>query len=94
MCEKDLEGDDNRVAMCLLVDFVEEAKENGLEFYQKMLQISINYSFSENPEVRQSAVYLIGSIAEFSKNTFVEQGTEAVKALLHCINVKEKKKFW
>ncbi|KAF0980794.1 hypothetical protein FDP41_013277 [Naegleria fowleri] len=68
--EADYSDEEHRIALCVLCDFVEQGERHFMEMFEYIIQCFLAYAPSDNPEVRQAAVYGLGACAKFADASF------------------------
>eukprot|EP00761_Pharyngomonas_kirbyi_P010975 gb/GECH01010999.1/.p1 GENE.gb/GECH01010999.1/~~gb/GECH01010999.1/.p1 ORF type:complete len:1091 (+),score=312.68 gb/GECH01010999.1/:1-3273(+) len=88
MLNSQLPDTEHRLALCMLCDFVEHGRGRAEEFIQDIVRAFTSYAKSQDPSVRQPAVYGLGVCAEHSGEYFNSVVQEVVNTL-HSIVTEE-----
>ena len=62
--------DEQRIALCLVCDFVEQGENLIFNDFEFIIHALLEFATSDNPEVRQAAVYGLGACAKFGGAAF------------------------
>jgi len=81
MLGKDKTSEERRVTICIFDDVAEHCREAAVRYYDTYLPSLLEACESENPDVRQAAVYGIGICAEFGGSAFRPHTGEALSRL-------------
>lgn len=84
--------DEHRIGLCVICDFVENSGTASHQFFELIVPALFNYAKSDNPEVRQAAVFGIGACAQYAGEAFEPAVPPAIEALIHAINRPDSKK--
>ncbi|GFY98998.1 ARM repeat superfamily protein [Actinidia rufa] len=76
---------EGRIAICIFDDVAEQCREAALKYYDTYLPFLLEACNSENPDVRQAAVYGLGVCAEFGGSVFKPFVGEALSRLIIVI---------
>ncbi|KAF7052188.1 hypothetical protein CFC21_060321 [Triticum aestivum] len=85
MLGKDKTSEERRVTICIFDDVAEHCREAAVRYYDTYLPSLLEACASENPDVRQAAVYGIGICAEFGGSSFRPHTGEALSRLYNVI---------
>ncbi|KAM3310627.1 hypothetical protein ACQJBY_031360 [Aegilops geniculata] len=85
MLGKDKTSEERRVTICIFDDVAEHCREAAVRYYDTYLPSLLEACASENPDVRQAAVYGIGICAEFGGSAFRPHTGEALSRLYNVI---------
>ncbi|RLN15504.1 HEAT repeat, putative [Panicum miliaceum] len=85
MLGKDRTSEERRIAICIFDDVAEHCREAAVRYYDAYLPSLLEACTSENPDVRQAAVYGIGICAEFGGSAFRPHTGEALSRLYNVI---------
>nr|CAB3493578.1 unnamed protein product [Digitaria exilis] len=85
MLGKDKTSEERRIAICIFDDVAEHCREAAVRYYDAYLPSLLDACTSENPDVRQAAVYGIGICAEFGGSAFRPHTGEALSRLYNVI---------
>ncbi|XP_062212132.1 uncharacterized protein LOC133913097 [Phragmites australis] len=85
MLSKDKTAEERRIAICIFDDVAEHCREAAVRYYGTYLPSLLEACASENPDVRQAAVYGIGICAEFGGSAFRSHTGEALSRLYNVI---------
>ncbi|KAL6637674.1 hypothetical protein ACP70R_025246 [Stipagrostis hirtigluma subsp. patula] len=85
MLGKDKTAEERRIAICIFDDVAEHCREAAVRYYDVYLPSLLEACTSENPDVRQAAVYGIGICAEFGGSAFRSHTGEALSRLYNVI---------
>ncbi|KAG2546633.1 hypothetical protein PVAP13_9KG037200 [Panicum virgatum] len=85
MLGKDRTSEERRIAICIFDDVAEHCREAAIRYYDAYLPSLLEACTSENPDVRQAAVYGIGICAEFGGSAFRPHTGEALSRLYNVI---------
>ncbi|PSS14495.1 Importin-5 like [Actinidia chinensis var. chinensis] len=85
MWGKDKTAEERRIAICIFDDVAEQCREAALKYYDTYLPFLLEACNSENPDVRQAAVYGLGVCAEFGGSVFKPFVGEALSRLIIVI---------
>ncbi|KAM0923386.1 hypothetical protein ACQ4PT_005570 [Festuca glaucescens] len=85
MLGKDKTSEERRVTICIFDDVAEHCQEAAVRYYDTYLPSLLEACTSENPDVRQAAVYGIGICAEFGGSAFRPHTGEALSRLYNVI---------
>uniref|UniRef100_A0ACD5WAS2 Uncharacterized protein n=1 Tax=Avena sativa TaxID=4498 RepID=A0ACD5WAS2_AVESA len=85
MLGKDKSSEERRVTICIFDDVAEHCQEAAVRYYDTYLPSLLEACTSENPDVRQAAVYGIGICAEFGGSAFRPHTGEALSRLYNVI---------
>jgi importin-5 len=92
MLNPKLQPEDNRIALCVICDFIEKGKKESTKYFEKTIfPALLKYTQSPHPEVVQAAVYGLGALAEHSGDDFSKISDNAIKSLVSVINHKDSK---
>lgn len=91
MLNPQLPSDEHRIALCVMCDFVEHGQGAAAQFMTNILPAFLNYSVDQTPEVRQAAVYGIGTSAQFSSDIVNPMVGQMIQALVKAITGEEAK---
>jgi len=91
MLNPDLSDQDNRIALCLICDIIENTKNHPTQiFNEKIFNTIMTYAKHDNPDVRQAGVYALGAGAQFfSPTLFGKISKSAIMILINAINGKD-----
>ncbi|XP_066371254.1 uncharacterized protein [Miscanthus floridulus] len=82
---KDKTSEERRIAICIFDDVAEHCREAAVRYYDAYLPSLLEACMSENPDVRQAAVYGIGICAECGGSAFRPHTGEALSRLYNVI---------
>ncbi|XP_066369542.1 uncharacterized protein [Miscanthus floridulus] len=82
---KDKTLEERRIAICIFDDVAEHCREAAVRYYDAYLPSLLEACMSENPDVRQAAVYGIGICAECGGSAFRPHTGEALSRLYNVI---------
>nr|AAX95644.1 HEAT repeat, putative [Oryza sativa Japonica Group] len=85
MLAKDKTVEERRIAICIFDDVAEHCREAAVRYYDTYLPSLLEACTSENPDIRQAAVYGIGICAEFGGSAFRPHTGEALSRLYNVI---------
>uniref|UniRef100_A0A0D9VXV9 TOG domain-containing protein n=1 Tax=Leersia perrieri TaxID=77586 RepID=A0A0D9VXV9_9ORYZ len=85
MLAKDKTVEERRIAICVFDDVAEHCREAAVRYYDAYLPSLLEACTSENPDIRQAAVYGIGVCAEFGDSAFRPHTGEALSRLYNVI---------
>ncbi|XP_006650446.2 importin-5-like [Oryza brachyantha] len=85
MLAKDKTVEERRIAICIFDDVAEHCREAAVRYYDAYLPSLLEACTSENPDIRQAAVYGIGICAEFGGSAFRPHTGEALSRLHNVI---------
>ncbi|KAF8681903.1 hypothetical protein HU200_045352 [Digitaria exilis] len=85
MLGKDKTSEERRIAICIFDDVAEHCREAAVRYYDAYLPSLLDACTSENPDVRQAAVYGIGICSEFGGSAFRPHTGEALSRLYNVI---------
>ncbi|XP_066397593.1 uncharacterized protein [Miscanthus floridulus] len=85
MLGKDKTSEERRIAICIFDDVAEHCREAAVRYYDAYLPSLLEACMSENPDVRQAAVYGIGICAECGGSAFRPHTGEALSRLYNVI---------
>ncbi|KAL9651599.1 hypothetical protein ABK040_001544 [Willaertia magna] len=91
MLQGDAAQDETRIALCVICDFVEQGPSYVAHDFDYILQVLLKNAYSENPEVRQAAVYGVGACAQYGGDLFVPHVQTAIKTLYDQITREDAK---
>jgi hypothetical protein len=77
--------DDHRISLCVICDFVENGQGTCVPYYNIIVPALLSYSQSDNPEVRQAAVYGLGACGQFGGDAYNTAVKESINALVKAI---------
>uniref|UniRef100_A0A804M2E4 TOG domain-containing protein n=2 Tax=Zea mays TaxID=4577 RepID=A0A804M2E4_MAIZE len=85
MLGKNKSPEERRIAICIFDDVAEHCREAAVRYYDTYLPSLLEACMSENPDVRQAAVYGIGICAECGGSAFRPHTGEALSRLYNVI---------
>ncbi|KAF0913161.1 hypothetical protein E2562_020287 [Oryza meyeriana var. granulata] len=85
MLAKNKTAEERRIAICIFDDVAEHCREAAVRYYDAYLPSLLEACTSENPDIRQAAVYGIGICAEFGGSAFRPHTGEALSRLYNVI---------
>lgn len=78
---QDYSPDEQRIALCVVCDFVEQGETLITRDFEYIMQAFMQFASSDNPEVRQAAVYGLGACAKSGDAQFVPHADNVVSIL-------------
>lgn len=85
MLSSQLHDVEYRLSLCMICDFVEHGRGRAEQFMQDIVNAFMAYAKSDNPSIRQPAVYGLGVCADHSGEYFGNRAQEAVSILQSVI---------
>jgi hypothetical protein len=89
MLGEEYTADDHRISLCVICDYVENGQGHGVQYYNMIVPALLSFSQSENPEVRQAAVYGLGACGQFGGEHYRTAIPDSIQALVKAITRPE-----
>ncbi|EFC44019.1 karyopherin beta [Naegleria gruberi] len=84
--------EEQRISLCVFCDFIEQGEQVALQHLDYILNLFVNFAPSDNPEVRQAAVYGLGACSKHGGPLF-NQHAENIAGLLKSVIEREDARF-